>query len=169
MNRLGWETGRLRDEAEMGEEESGWRGGRYGRYREEIDTLRMRVDLLGGTDRVLMKLYLDGGGKVSDMARLMGLSESTVARRIRRIKERLMDGRYIECFKRREELGKVNMGIARDLLVGGLRQKEIAEKRGLSAYQVRKGIEAIRGVLGEAGNAQQVTVGGRNDTKVFDG
>jgi DNA-binding CsgD family transcriptional regulator len=83
------------------------------------------------------------------MARLMGLSESTVARRIRRIKERLMDGKYVECFKRREELGKVNMGIAKDWLIGGMRQKEIAERRGLSAYQVRKGVEAVRRVLGD--------------------
>ncbi len=114
---------------------------------DEEEVLRRRVELLGGKDRVLMKMYLENGSSFRQLARLSGVSPSTVGRRVRRIVRRLMRGRYIKCVRNRDRFSEEELDVARDLYMWGLSMKRIAAKRGLTYYAVRKTVKRIEGIL----------------------
>ena len=54
-------------------------------YRDRIDMLRSRVNLLIGKDKLLMKMYLENGNSFRQMARLAGVNETCIARRIYKV------------------------------------------------------------------------------------
>ena len=66
-------------------------------FKDRIDLLRSRVGLLAGRDRALMQIYLDNSGTFSQMAKIAGVNESNIARRIHKLVRRLLDGQYITC------------------------------------------------------------------------
>jgi len=49
-------------------------------YRDRIDLLRSRVNLLTGKDRLLMTMYLENSNSFRQMARLAGVNESRTKR-----------------------------------------------------------------------------------------
>ena len=51
-------------------------------YRDRIDLLRSRVNLLTGKDKLLMTMYLENSNSFRQMARLAGVNETRIARRI---------------------------------------------------------------------------------------
>ena len=75
---------------------------------------------------------------------IAGVNEATVARRIARISKRLMDATYIMCLRNSDILGEENVEIARDLLVRGMSQHQIARRRNVSLYRVRKVMAEVR-------------------------
>ncbi|MBW8002515.1 MAG: transposase family protein [Planctomycetes bacterium] len=116
-------------------------------YRGKIETLRNRVSLLVGTDRLIMTMHLSNGNSYRQLARLIGVNEANIARRIRKITERLIEGEYIECLKNRDKLTKTQMAIARDYFLTGLSQKAIAAKRHTSFYNARETILKIKQII----------------------
>jgi predicted DNA-binding protein YlxM (UPF0122 family) len=82
--------------------------------RDKIDLLRSRVNLLSGKDKLLMSMYMENGNSFRQLARLTGVNEANVARRIRRITKRLLDGRYIMCIRHRNKLTKTEMAVAKE-------------------------------------------------------
>ncbi|MFH1369932.1 MAG: hypothetical protein ABII09_01390 [Planctomycetota bacterium] len=54
-------------------------------FADRIDLLRCRAELLTGRDRALVQMYLDNAGTFSQMARLAGVNEANVARRIHKV------------------------------------------------------------------------------------
>ena len=108
-----------------------------------VDVLRERLWILDGCDKSLMETYLEGIS-FRKIARIAGVNEATVARRVGRISKRLMDATYIICLRNSDVLGKENVEIARDLLVRGVSQREIARKRNVSIYRVRKVMAEVR-------------------------
>jgi hypothetical protein len=116
-------------------------------YRDRIDLLRSRVHLLGGRDKLLMKMYLDNGNTFRQMARLAGVNEASIARRIHRVTKRLTDGEYITCLRNRDKFSKTEMAVARDYFLLGLAQRKISAKRNCSVYQVRKMLKRIQGLV----------------------
>lgn len=113
-------------------------------YSDRIDLLRARSFVLKKTDKALMQMYLRNGNTFSQMARVVGVNEATIARRIHKLTSRLLDGGYISCLRNRGQLSKDDLQVARDYLLVGLSQHKIAAKRDISVYQVRKSLRIIQ-------------------------
>jgi len=116
-------------------------------YREEIDLLRSRIKLLSGRDKLLLTMYLDKGTSFRQMAQLIGVSDTIIARRIYRLIRRLTDGRYVACLRNRSRLSEAELAIAKDHFLMGLPIKKIAQKYEFTEYGVDKTLEHIREII----------------------
>lgn len=92
-------------------------------------------------------MYLDRGNSIRQLARLIGIDDTILARRIRRLAERLLDGQYIDCLRNRNRFTTVEMAIARDYFLTGLSIKTIAAEHGFSYYRTRETIRRIQRLL----------------------
>ena len=113
-------------------------------FRNRIEVLRSRVDLLAGRDKILMTMYLENGNSFRQMAWLTGVNEASIARRIHKITERLIDGEYITCLRSRDKFSREELDIAKDYFLLGLSIKKIAIKRDLTYYTVRQTVKKIQ-------------------------
>ena len=113
-------------------------------YRDRIELLRSRAELLVGKDRLLMTMYLKNGNSFRQMARLAGVNETTIARKIHKVTKRLIDGEYITCLKNRDKFTENEMAIAKDYFLHGLAMKKIAVKRHCSYYRIRQTLKKIQ-------------------------
>ncbi len=112
--------------------------------RDRIDLLRSRVNLLTGRDRLLMIMYLDNANTFRQMARLAGVNEANIARRIHKIIKRLIDGEYITCLRNRQMFNGTEMLIAKQYFLLGWSIRKIAGEQSLSYYGVRKSLKKIQ-------------------------
>jgi len=122
-------------------------------YRDRIDLLRRRISLLTGKDKLLMTMHLENGNTFRQLARLAGVNESNIARRIHRIMKRLLDGEYITCVRNRDKFTRTELAIAKDCFLLGLSQRKIAAKRKYSIHQVCKILKQIQEFLRTAEGA----------------
>ena len=113
-------------------------------YRDRIDLLRSRVSMLTGKDKLLMTMYLSNSNSFRQMARLAGVSEASIARRIRKVKKRLIDGEYITCLRNRDKFTRTEMAVAKDYFLLGLSQRKISLKRNCSIYRIAKILTRIQ-------------------------
>lgn len=113
-------------------------------FRNRIEVLRSRVDLLAGRDKILMTMYLENGNSFRQMAWLTGVNEASIARRIHKITKRLIDGEYITCLRSRDKFSREELDIAKDYFLLGLSIKKIAIKRDLTYYTVRQTVKKIQ-------------------------
>jgi predicted DNA-binding protein YlxM (UPF0122 family) len=111
--------------------------------RDRIDILLNRLSMLNGQDKLLMTMYWGNGNSLRQIAGITGIHRASLARRINKITRRLMEGKYITCIRNRKRFTESQMAIAKDYFLVGLSMRKIAEKRGLSYYQVRKIIQKI--------------------------
>jgi predicted DNA-binding protein YlxM (UPF0122 family) len=118
-----------------------------GRFRGGIELIRSRLNLLSGTDKLMMTMYIEHGNSFRQIARIRGVSETSVARRIRAISKRLTDGPYIACVRSRDKLTSRQLAIAKDYYLMGLSMRQIAAKRRWSYYRVRDTINEIRSIV----------------------
>jgi len=121
-----------------------------GRRRGGIDLLRRRLNLLAGTDKVLMTMYVEHENSFRQIARVCGVSESHIARRINGIISRLTDGQYIACLRNRDRLSKWQLAIAKDYFLLGLSMRKVAGKRRRSYYHVRETLSEIQSIVTES-------------------
>jgi len=135
------------------------RSGKEAYFKDRIDMLRCRVDLLTGKDRVLMQMYLDNSSTFSQMARLAGVNEANVARRIHKLIRRLLDGQYITCLRSRDKLTEKQIEMARDYFVLGLPMREIADRHGATYYVVRQTMKQIQRLTSLRQNTDQTADG----------
>ena len=119
------------------------------RHRGQVDILLSRLDLLEGRAKVMMKMHFEKGNSFRQMARLLGISETSVARRIHRISARLLDGRYIACLRNRGKLTRHQMSVAKDYFLRGLSQSKIAETKHWSLYRVGRTLREIQSVIAQ--------------------
>ena len=101
------------------------------------ETLVSRTPLLDHADQVLMTLYLYDGHSYRQIARLIGASATTVARRIRRIVRQLMDETYPLCLANRSHFSRLELILIRDHFVRGQSCTHISQRQGLTYYRVR--------------------------------
>jgi predicted DNA-binding protein YlxM (UPF0122 family) len=113
----------------------------------EIDLLRSRLNLLDGRDRVMMAMYVENGNSFRQIARLLGVKDGIISRRIRRLQKGLIDSEYITCLRWRRKFTPHQMTIAKDHFLLGISRRRIAVKRRLSLYHVRNTIETIQQIL----------------------
>ena len=112
--------------------------------RDRIDLLRSRIALLTGRDRLLMTMYLDNANTFRQMARMAGVNEANIARRIHRIIKRLIDGEYITCLRNREIFSNAEIIIAKQYFLLGWSIRKIANEQGCSYYRARKSLKKIQ-------------------------
>ena len=117
--------------------------------RNRIELLRRRIHLLDGMDRLLMTMHLENGNSFRQIARLVGMNEASIARRIKKITKRLADGEYIKCLRSRNRFTRQELAIAKDYFLSGMSIKKIVEKRGCTYYHIHKKIERIKEVVAE--------------------
>ncbi|MEA3226063.1 MAG: hypothetical protein U9Q07_08940 [Planctomycetota bacterium] len=118
--------------------------------RDQVEVLRGRLYLLDGREKVMMVMHVENGSSFRQIARLVGLCESTVARKIHTLSRRLIDSEYIACLRNRNNLTKTQMAVARDYFLKGLSKREIAQKKRWSRYKVGRTVDEIRGIVGRA-------------------
>jgi len=112
--------------------------------RDIMEVIRTRAHLLTGTDRDLLLMYLEHGNHFRQIARLAGLTRTSVARRIRRIIRRLADDTYTLCLSRRDDFTGRELALIKDCFVRGLSIKSISRSRGATRYHVRMVIQKAR-------------------------
>jgi len=128
--------------------------------RERIDLLRARIHLLAGRDRLLMTMYLERGNSIRQIARVAGVVDTIIARRIRKLTKRLLDGEYITCLRNRNKFTRTEMAIARDYFLLGLSIKRVAAKHRVTYYRARETVRKIRRLI--AASQQQNPMGHNN-------
>ena len=116
-------------------------------YRDRIDMLRSRVNLLAGKDKLVMTMYLDNGNSFRQMARLAGVNEANIARRIHRVTKRLIDGEYITCLQNKDKFTDTEMAVAKDYFLMGISIRKIAKKRRCSYYRIRETLKKIQKLI----------------------
>lgn len=131
-------------------------------YAHLIDLLRTRIDILSGKDRVLMQMYLESGLTFGRMARVAGVNECTIARRIHKLTCLLLDSEYITCLRNRSRFSSLELAIAKDYYFEDLGQKKIAQRRNVTVYQVRKALRKIQEFVRVLNKQNRI----RHDTKV---
>lgn len=118
-------------------------------HRSGIELLASRLNLLSGTDKLLMTMYIEHGNSIRQIARIRGASEASIARRIRAISKRLANGQYFDCLRCRDRLSSCQLAIAKDYYLMGLSMKRIAAKRHWSRYRVRESLIEIQSIINE--------------------
>ncbi len=117
--------------------------------RDRIELLRNRIYLLAGAERIIMTMYLENGASFRQIAKLTGVSESTVGRRIHKITKRLLDGFFIQCLRNRDRLSPAELKIAKEYFINALPMTKIAEKKNISYYNVRRAVRNIKMCINE--------------------
>jgi len=107
------------------------------RERESGERILARAHLLTSRDRTLLALHVEAGNSFRQIARLVGVRPTTIARRIRKITERLIDQTYPLCAGRPDRFGELELSIIRDFFVRGLSMAEISRAHGVSYYRAR--------------------------------
>jgi len=118
-----------------------------GRHRDRMEALGGRLNLLSGADKVLMTMYVQNGNSFRQIACIRGVSETSIARRIRTIVQRLTNSEYIRCVRNSDKLTVDQMGIAKDFFLMGQPMSKIARTRGTSVYVIRRALLDIRDLL----------------------
>jgi hypothetical protein len=118
--------------------------------REAGEVLKHRVSLLDGKDEALMQIYLEVGSSYRRIGRLTGVNEVTVARRIRAMSRRLVNGRYLECLRHRRALSAIEMDIAKAYYLQGLPINRITAENGWSYYRIRTTVAKINRLVAES-------------------
>ncbi|MHC4912024.1 MAG: sigma factor-like helix-turn-helix DNA-binding protein [Planctomycetota bacterium] len=106
-----------------------------------------RIELLSGMDKVIMTMYLVNGNTFRQIAQLMGVNETNVSRRIRRLIRRISDGGYMTCLRNRGRFSREELDIAREYFLLGWSMKRIARERKLTFYRARKMVKRIEAVV----------------------
>ena len=116
--------------------------------RNKADTIRELAQNLSKPDRTLVLMYLDHDNSFRQMAQLLGVSEATVARRVKKIISRI-DNRDIKSVLANScTLSHRQKKIARDYFLRGLNVKKIAYKYKMTYYSTRRTINLLRKLSG---------------------
>jgi predicted DNA-binding protein YlxM (UPF0122 family) len=118
-----------------------------GLNRGRTELLRSRLNLLTGTDKLLMTMYIKHGNSIRQIARIRGATETSIARKIHTITKRLADGPYIQCLRSRDKLTDRQFAIAKDYYLTGLSMRRIAAKRRWSYYRIHETLNEIQSII----------------------
>ena len=115
--------------------------------RGRIELLLERVGLLDGKDRVLMTMYLENGNSCRQLAKLAGVNEANISRRIKKLTKRLIGGEYLICLRNRDMFTAKEMSLAKDYFLRGLSIKEIADKQSMTYYRTRETLVKLQQII----------------------
>jgi len=95
------------------------------------------VKMLPRQQKALVKLFLSNG-TYSSIAKAAQLNAATIARRLKRIANRMSSDNFIAALLQVDGMPAEKMRIIRDYFVNGLSINAIAKNAGLSRYEVKK-------------------------------
>jgi len=107
------------------------------RWRGRVDLLDLRANLLDRQDRTLLQMHLEAGRNFHEIARLLGLSPSTVCRRIHRMIHRLSDDTYTICLQNQRHFSRLELEVIRDHFVRGFSLACIGRCHALGHRRIR--------------------------------
>ena len=113
---------------------------------ENIKKIGLEADLKDLEDRVIVNLYFNQGLTYSNISKVLGISESSVSRRIRRIFKRLNDRRLFIDVMKKKQLSIKQSYIARDYFITGHSIRDIAQKYRMTRYEAHITIIKIRNI-----------------------
>ena len=102
-----------------------------------FETFSTRVKMLPRQQRALVKLFLSNG-TYSSIAKAAQLNAATIARRLKRIANRMSSDNFIAALLQVDGMPAEKMRTIRDYFVNGLSINAIAKNAGLSRYEVKK-------------------------------
>ncbi len=114
------------------------------KWRARVDLLDLRANLLTIQDRTLLQMHLEAGRNFHEIARLTGLSPSTVCRRIHRMIHRLSDETYTVCLQNQRHFSHMELEVIRDHFVRGLSLACLRRRHGLGHRRIRRIIAKAR-------------------------
>jgi len=112
--------------------------------RSKADTIRKLAENLSEPDRTLVRMYLDHENSFRQMAQLLGVSEATVARRVKKIISRIGNRDIEDVLAKSSKLSRRQKKIARDYFLRGLNVKTIARKYKMTYYNTQRIINFLR-------------------------
>jgi predicted DNA-binding protein YlxM (UPF0122 family) len=112
--------------------------------RSEAEKILERARQLSEPDRTLVTMYLRNTNSFRQISQLTGISEITVARRIRKLLAMLRDDRLNALLTSDRLLSRRQKKIVRDYFFGGLTVHNLAYKHRMSYYNARKIIGIVR-------------------------
>ncbi len=112
--------------------------------RNTMEAIRHRAQFLSEPDRTLISMYIDNTNSYRQIAKLAGVNEVTVARRIKKILKRLSNNSYDIISLNCERLSKLEQQLAREYFIKGIPLRLIAKKHKLSYYKTRQIISFIK-------------------------
>ena len=117
--------------------------------REQVDVLRGRIELLEGKDRAMMEMYLEQGNSLKQIAELLGVNATSLARRIRKLSDRLTRGTYLQCRRHEGLFSEAELSLAKDYFLRGVNMRRIARNRKMRYHKVREKIRRIEYLCGK--------------------
>jgi predicted DNA-binding protein YlxM (UPF0122 family) len=117
--------------------------------RNQVDLLRGRIELLEGKDRAMMEMYLEQGNSLRQIAELLGVNATSLARRIRKLSERLTKGIYLQCRRHENMFSESELSLAKDYFLRGMNMRRIAKRRKMRYHKVREKIRCIEYLCGK--------------------
>lgn len=121
--------------------------GELERNRQLREIIEHRLCLLSGNDRLIMTMYIQHYNTIRQMAQLSGITPSRLYRHLKKIKQRLLKGPYINVVRNRWRFSDIQLAIACDYLLCAISQKAIARNRKMSLYAVKKTLNEIDEIL----------------------
>ncbi len=118
--------------------------------REGFEQLRERLALLDREDRLLLKMHLEAGSTLDELAQVAGTSRSAVCRRLQRLLRRLGDETYDRCAQDRTSFSEPELAVIRDRFVRGLSLARIGRDHHLCHYRVRGIVQRAQRYAGAA-------------------
>ena len=112
--------------------------------REKFDLVRSRLSFLNGKEKIIMTMYIEKGNSIRQIARLMGVDEMKISRKIKKLTHNLSSGTFIKCLRKRDKLTLHEISIARDYFLNGRSIRHIANKHNWSFYRVRQKLQEIK-------------------------
>jgi hypothetical protein len=128
-----------------------------GLYADMAEHIRNRAEILAGKDRDLIMMYLDKGCSAAPLARIAGVSETTIARRIHKLMAQLLDGSYIVCLQNYARFTRGELAITKDYFLQNRSIASIAARRKISIYLVRKTLQKVRNITLEQSRTKRNT------------
>lgn len=112
--------------------------------RRNAEKIRKRAKQLSEPDRTLVRMYLDNANSFRQISQLLGVSEASVARRVKKIVDRLSDPSIDSVLNKGNQLSHKQRKIARDFFLRGQTVNKIAHKYGMTYYNARRIINVLR-------------------------
>ena len=115
--------------------------------RNRVETIKNRVCILSGIDKLVMLMHIDNGISIRTIAKLAGINEMKLSRRIRKLSKRLTDSRYLTCLRYRSKFSDDELALAKQYFIDGLSIRQIACRQNRTYYKVREKIKQIKQII----------------------